>query len=293
LNRLVSEGRTHHDRCELERDGCSSDGGLDLGVGRFLLVQEQLGNFVVDICQCLDKLLSLLLAELDDVRWDLVRLPNDLSLCALVVNRLHPDQIDHTNEAVLASNRNLKSRSWYPELLVDLLDGLPRIRSHTIHLVHERYPRNVVSPHLPVDRNSLTLHATDSAENHDSTVKHSQSPLYLDREVDMSGRVDQVDVVFLILALVVLLHPVTESRRRLNSDTLLTLQIHRVHLRTDRVLASHFMYAINTAGVEENTFGGGGFARVDVGGDTDVSNSRKSFPFDGVQVLYNLLLCQC
>jgi hypothetical protein len=173
LDGLVSERGAHHDRRKLEGYGCSSDSSLDLGDGRFLFVQEKLRHLIVNVGQSFDKLLPLLFAQLNDVCGYLVCLVNGLALGALVVDGFHPDQVHDTQEAILASNRHLKSGSWYPELLVDLLDCLPRVGTHTVHLVDKGDPRNVVSPHLPVDGDGLTLDTADGAENHDSSVKHS------------------------------------------------------------------------------------------------------------------------
>ena len=90
----------------------------------------------------------------------------------------------------------------------------------------------------------------------------------------MAGCIDQIDVVFLLLAFVILLDPITESRSGLDSDTLLTLEIHRVHLRTHGIFASDFVYSVDSAGVEEDAFGGGRLSRVDVCCDANVSYSR-------------------
>ena len=65
--------------------------------------------------------------------------------------------------------------------------------------------------------------------HHTHIPRHGNAPAftYLDGEVDVAGRVDDVDVV---------VPPPTVRRRRLNGDALLALQVHRVHLRPDAVL---------------------------------------------------------
>ena len=49
--------------------------------------------------------------------------------------------------------------------------------------------------HLPPHRLGLRLHAGDRAEQRHRAVEHAQRALDLDGEVDVAGRVDDVDAV--------------------------------------------------------------------------------------------------
>jgi hypothetical protein len=49
--------------------------------------------------------------------------------------------------------------------------------------------------HLPVDGDALALDARHAAEHEDGAVEHAEGALDLDGEVDVSGRVDDVDLV--------------------------------------------------------------------------------------------------
>jgi hypothetical protein len=89
---------------------------------------------------------------------------------------------------------------------------------------------DLVALHLAVDGVGLALHAADGAEHKHRAVEHAQGALDLDREVDVPGRVDDVDLVLL---------PPCEGRCRLDRDALLALQVHAVHLGPDAVLATH------------------------------------------------------
>lgn len=265
LDRLVCKSGTHQDRGELEVDCGPPDGSLDLGNGGLLLVKEEFGNLFIDISQGLDEGCAPLLADLLEISRDFISLPDGLSTGAVVVDGFHSNDVDDTLEVVLGADGHLDGGSGDAELLVDLVDSLERVGTHAIHLVDEGKSGNVVSPHLSVDGDCLRLDTADGAQNHDSTVEDSQGSFNLDGEVNMSGCVDQVDVVLLFLACDgVLPDPVTESGGRLDSDTLFTLKIHAVHLGTDRVLASDFVDGLDTAGVEEDTLGGGCLATVDV-----------------------------
>ena len=153
--------------------------------------------------------------------------------------------------------------SFSPELRGDA----KRVRAGAIHLVDEGNPRNLVAPHLPVDRDRLRLHARHRAQHQDRAVEHAQRPFDLDREVNVSGRVDQVDLVLGAGRR----RPLAVGRRGLDGDALLTLQIHRVHLRADGVLALHFVNGVDLPGVEKDALAERGLARVDVRGDPDVA----------------------
>src|SRR5439155_286564 len=93
----------------------------------------------------------------------------------------------------------------------------------------------------------------------------------LDGEVDVARSVDDVDVVLGQLAVPPVPHAV--GRGGLNGDALLALEIHRVHLRADAVLATDLVNGVNSAGIEEDALGERGLARVDVGADADVANA--------------------
>lgn len=117
---------------------------------------------------------------------------------------------------------------------------------HTIELINESDEGHIVSLHLSVDSHCLTLNAANAAQNEHSAVENAQSSLDLDGEVDVAGRVDDVDVVAL---------PVDVGRRRLDGDTTLSLQLHRVHGSTHLVFALHFVHLFDAARVEEQPFG--------------------------------------
>ena len=152
----------------------------------------------------------------------------------------------------------------YSQLLVDLVDGFPGIGPHAVQFIYERYSGDVVSPHLPVDCRGLRLHPRDCTQYHYSAVQHPQSPLDFNCKINMPRRVNQIDVVFLLLA-ILRLEPVAKCGSRLDGDALLPLEIHRVHLGAHGIFATDFVYRFDSACVEEDSFRGGGFAAVDMG----------------------------
>jgi hypothetical protein len=79
----------------------------------------------------------------------------------------------------------------------------------------------------------------------------------------MPWRVDQVDVIFLVLAVLVF-DPVAERSCRLDCDSFLSFKIHRIHLGTNSIAAPDFMYRFYAAGVVEDSFRDSGFAGVNM-----------------------------
>ena len=75
------------------------------------------------------------------------------------------------------------------------------------------------------------------------------------------------------LELVLRALPDAVRRRRLDGDALLALEIHRVHLGADAVLAAHLVNLVDAAGVEKDALGERRLPGVDVGRDTDVADA--------------------
>src|ERR1019366_10023331 len=91
--------------------------------------------------------------------------------------------------------------------------------------------------------------------------EHAWRALDLDREVDVTGRVNDVDAVPV---------PVTGGRGRGDGDAALLLLDHPVHRGGSLV---HLTDLVVLARVEQDALGRGGLARVDVGHDANVANS--------------------
>ena len=95
------------------------------------------------------------------------------------------------------------------EPVLDHLDAPLEVRADAVHLVHEADARHAVLVGLAPHRLGLGLDAGDGVEDRDRAVEHAQGPLDLDGEVDVAGRVDDVDQVVV---------PVARRRRRRDGD---------------------------------------------------------------------------
>ena len=62
-----------------------------------------------------------------------------------------------------------------------------------VHLVDEGDARHVVLVGLAPDGFALRLDAFPGAEDHHAAVQHAEAPLDLGGEIDVAGRVDEVD----------------------------------------------------------------------------------------------------
>jgi hypothetical protein len=76
-----------------------------------------------------------------------------------------------------------------------IVDAALEVGADAVHLVDEADARDVVLVGLAPDRLGLGLDAGDGVEHRDRAVEHAQRALDLDGEVDVAGRVDDVDPV--------------------------------------------------------------------------------------------------
>ena len=162
-------------------------------------------------------------------------------------------------EVALGADRELHDGRHRVEAVADHLDGALEVGADAVHLVDEAKARHVVLVRLPPDRLGLRLDAGDGVEDRDRAVEDAQRALDLDGEVDVAGRVDEVDPA---------VAPATGGRGGGDRDAALLLLDHPVHGRGALV---HLADLVVAAGVEEDALGRRRLARVDMGHDPDVA----------------------
>ena len=79
------------------------------------------------------------------------------------------------------------------EAVLDHVDGAEEVGADAVHLVDEADAGDAVLVGLAPDRLGLRLDAGHGVEHGDGAVEHAQRALDLDGEVDVAGRVDDVD----------------------------------------------------------------------------------------------------
>ena len=128
------------------------------------------------------------------------------------------------------------------------------------HLVDERDARHVVAVRLAPDRLGLRLHAAYGAEHADSSVKHPEGAFDLHREIDVSGRVDNVYGAAI---------PLARDRGRLDRDSMFLFLDHEIGRR---IAVMHVAGVVYLAGIEENPLGRRGLACVDMGDNAYIAH---------------------
>ena len=105
----------------------------------------------------------------------------------------------------------------------------------------------------------LRLNAAGTAEHADAAVENLERTVNFDGEVHVARGVDDVELVIL---------PEAGGGGGLDGDAALGFLFHEVHRRCAIV---NFPDLVDLAGELENTFGGGRFARINVGENADVA----------------------
>ena len=132
------------------------------------------------------------------------------------------------------------------------------VRADAVHLVDEADARHAVLVGLAPDGLRLRLDAGDRVEHGDRAVEHAQRALDFGGEVDVARRVDDVDAV---------IAPEAGGRGGRDRDAALLLLLHPVH---DGGAFVDLADLVRDPGVEQDPFGRGRLAGIDVGHDADV-----------------------
>ena len=167
-------------------------------------------------------------------------------------------------KSALHAQRELEHERRRVEAGHDHVDAAVELGADAVHLVDEADPRDVVAVGLPPDGLALRLDPGDAVEDGDRAVEDAQRPLDLDGEVDVAGRVDDVDRVVL---------PLAGGRGGRDRDAALLLLRHPVHRGGALVDLTDLVV---DAGVVEDPLGRRGLARVDVRHDPDVADLGES-----------------
>ena len=179
-------------------------------------------------------------------------------------------QVDDALVVALGADRQLDDRGVAVEAVLDASRALVEVGAQAVHLVDEAHAGDVVLVGLAPDRLGLGLDAGDAVEHRDGAVEHAQRALDLDGEVDVAGRVDDVDAVVV---------PEAGGGGRRDGDAALLLLHHPVHGGAALVDLTDLVVL---AGVVEDALGRRGLARVDVGHDADVAGAFEWVPGHGV-----------
>ena len=258
LHALVLERRAAEDRRHLDVERRAVQRLGDPLVRDLLVVEVGLHQLVVVVGARLDQVGAGLVGLLGELGGDLLVLELRPEL-VLPDERLVLDHVDDADELVLLAQRQLDRQRMRAEALAHRLHGAEEVGPGAVHLVDVGDPRDAVLVGLAPHRLRLRLDAGDGVEDRDRAVEDAQRALDLDREVDVAGRVDDVDPVVL---------PLAGGRGGGDRDPALLLLLHPVHDGGALVDLAHLVRA---AGVVEDALRRRRLTGVDVRHDPDVA----------------------
>ena len=175
----------------------------------------------------------------------------------------HVEQVDDADEVVLGADRQLHDQRLGTEAADDGVDGEVEVSAELVHLVDEADARNVVLVSLAPNSLGLRLHAFLAVEHGNCTVEDAQGALNLDREVNVAGGVDDVDLV---------VFPEAGHGGRRDGDAAFLFLFHPVSGRSAVV---RFADLVVHTRVEQDALGSSGLAGINVGHDADVADLAK------------------
>ena len=258
LDALVLERRAaeHRGHLDVERRAVQRLG--DPLVRDLLVVQVGLHELVVVVGAGLDQVGARVVGGVGELGRDLLVLELGPEL-VVPDQRLVLDQVDDAHEPVLRADRQLDRQRVGAQALAHRLDGPLEVGAGAVHLVDEGDPRDAVLVGLAPDGLGLRLDPGDRVEDRDRAVEDAQRALDLDREVDVAGRVEDVDPVPL---------PLAGGGGGGDRDPALLLLLHPVHDGSALVDLAHL---VGAAGVIEDALGRRRLTGVDVRHDPDVA----------------------
>src|SRR5690554_3379502 len=263
LNTTVLERRTTQHRVDLAVDGQLANSRLDFCDGELFAAEVLLHQRVVGLGDSFEKngaiLRSLLLEVLRDLFDGVLGAHLDITLGVSTPGEsTHLDEVDNTLEAGLFTDWQLENQRLRAEALDDGVDREVEVGAHLVHLVDEADARHVVLVGLAPDGLGLGLDTLLAVEDGNRTVEHAERALHLDGEVDVAGRVDDVDLVLV---------PEARHSSGRDRDATLLLLLHPVSRRGAVVRLTDLVVDPR---VEQDALGGRCLASIDVSHDADV-----------------------
>src|SRR5579859_60714 len=257
LHALVLEGAAAEHRHDAVGDRRAADALLQLFERDLVALDEADLELLVLFGDALDQLLALQRDLGRQVFGDRPLLRRVVAVAGEVPGALF-HEVDHAGEVGFGADRQLQRHRFGAQPLADHLHRAPVVGADAVHLVDEADARHVVAVGLAPDRLRLRLDAGHGVEDDYTAVEHAQRALDLDGEVDVAGRVEDVDLVVL---------PLGSRRRGGDRDAALALLLHVVH---DGRAFMDLADLVGAAGVEQDALRHRRLAGVDVRDDPDV-----------------------
>ena len=258
LNALVFIGRAARHGDNLVCDCFPSERALDFFGCQFFPAAILFKQLLIGFGDSLNHVLSVLVCKIYHVCRD--RLDAHILAQVVIIDvRFHIDKVDNSSEGIFLANGKLNRNGICFETFLHHFDYTIEVRAVYVHLVDISHSRDSVFVSLTPYGFRLRLNTAFGTEYRYGTVQNSERTLNLDREVNVSGRVYDVDSVSF---------PETSGGSGGNCDTSLLLLLHPVH--GGRAVMG-FAKLVCLTGVIKDSFCGSRFAGVDVSHDTNIS----------------------
>src|SRR6202795_4681391 len=165
------------------------------------------------------------------------------------------NEIDDADEIIFAAEGKLQRYGVRAKTLADGADYVVEVRAHAVHFVDEADARNAVLVGLAPDGYRLRLHASDGVEHADRAVEDAQGALNFHGKINVAGRINNVDAIFLVVA-----GPTGGGGGAGDGDASLALLLHPVHGGRSLVHRTDF---VRDTGIEQDALGRRGLSGVD------------------------------
>jgi hypothetical protein len=259
LHAFVLEGGAAQHREERAGDHRFADQFLDRRLVRHLAFEIGGSRVVVEFARRLDHLVVVFLGLVDHVGGNVDVVVFGAERFIVPNHGLHAHEVDEPLEILLGTDRQLDGDRLGAQPRFDVVETFEEIGADLVHLVGEDDARNLVFVALAPDRLGLRLDALVGIEHADRAVEHAQRALHLDGEVDVAGRVDDVQPLAV---------PEGGGGGRGDGDAALLLLLHEIHGRGAFV---HLAHLVALAGIKEDPLGRRRLAGIDVRHDAEVA----------------------
>ena len=204
LDRDAVERRAAQDGLDLQVERRRSKHLPDQLLGDVVFTEHRFHQFIAEHGELFQQPFAV------ELRRRLVRFGDRFDLELATVGRivedeqLHSDDIDDAAERIGRvrrpfADRNQNRQRVGPQTLFDLLEHAFEVGTFPIELIDEGDSRDMVLVGLPPYGLALRFDTLARAEDDDRPVEHAEAPFDLGGEVDMPGRVEQVEMPFLPL----------------------------------------------------------------------------------------------
>ena len=192
----VARGDTAHHREDVPVIGALLEGVDDLGVGDVLALQIALHQRLGHLGHLVHQLLAVLLRLCGELLRDR-DLAGVASPVAVVLERLHVDEVDDAPDLVLAADRDLGGHDVLAEGGLQLLQRAEEVGPLAVEHVHEHQPRQVELGGARPQARRADLDAHHRVDDEHGRLADPQGPEGVGHEARLTGGVDEVDLAVL------------------------------------------------------------------------------------------------